>query len=133
MKKHDPYSAWLIRAEQMQDILALAARLNIHKPTLVRLIFKYVLFFTKQDFVSQANAGELRGEHTWPEAKLIMWMKADIQAELTDALGKINTAKTESDVVRMAIAYVFDYHLEAFLKHLEEDYAYQHYREPLEK
>ena len=133
MKKRNPYSAWLIRAEQMQDILALAARLNIHKPTLVRLIFKYVLFFTKQDFVSQANAGELRGEHTWPEAKLIMWMKADIQAELTDALGKINTAKTESDVVRMAIAYVFDYHLEAFLQHLEKDYAYQHYREPLEK
>lgn len=133
MKKRNPYSAWLIRAEQMQDILTLAERLNILKPDMIRLIFRYVLFFTEQNFVSQANVGELRSEYTRPDAKLMVWMKPEIRTELNVALGRIDTAKTESDVVRMAISYVFDFHLGEFLQHLEEDYDYRHIREPVEK
>lgn len=132
MENRNPYSAWLIRAEQMQDILTMAERLNILKPDMIRLIFRYVLFFTEQNFVSQAQAGELRGEYSRPDAKLMVWMRPDIREELNVALGRIDTAKTESDVVRMAISYVFDYHLEEFLQHLEENYTFRHIREPLE-
>ena len=133
MKERGPYSAWNIRTEQMQDVLTLSERLNIRKPALVRLIFKYVLFFAEQNFIAQANAGVLRGEYTRLETKLMFWMQADIRAELNVALGRIDTAKTESDVVRMSISYVFDYHLEEFLQHLEENYTFKHIREPLEK
>jgi len=133
MKERGPYSAWNIRTEQMRDILALSERLNIRKPALVRLIFRYVLFFAEQNFIAQANSGELRGEYSRLETKLMFWMQADIRAELNVALGRIDTAKTESDVVRMAISYVFDFHLGEFLQHLEEDYTFKHIREPLEK
>lgn len=133
MKERGPYSAWIIHPEQMQDVLTLSERLNIRKPALVRLIFKYVLFFAERTFIAQANAGELRGECTRSETKLMLWMQPDIRAELNVALGRIDTAKTESDVVRMAISYVFDFHLGEFLQHLEEDYTFKHIREPLEK
>ena len=132
-KKPDPYCAWLVRAEQMSQMLDMAERLNIRKSVFNRLLLKYVLLFTGDNFVVAANAGKLHGEYSLPAPKLIAWLQIDVQATLAATVEKIDIAKTESDVVRMAISYVFDFHLAEFLQHLEEAYTFRHIREPLEK
>ena len=96
---------------------------------------RFVAHFQTSDWLTfgLTKTGKLHGEYSLPAPKLIAWLQIDVQATLAATVEKIDIAKTESDVVRMAISYVFDFHLAEFLQHLEEAYTFRHIREPLEK